>query len=258
VTTQAAAFGGYAGYGVLDALAGPAGPMPEYGAAAVGRVAEDLFLYPLENITLAKGDRAYYPLFTETVPYEEIYQWQIPDYINEQDQYGRQSDGREQPEQPEVVWHSLKLTNSTKVPWTTAPAETVKDDQILGQDTLPYTPPTAEGTLRITQALGVKAEQTELEVSRQRGAVEYYGYQYDRVTVEGRLRVRNYLDKQVSLEIVKILSGEVKKMSPEAKVQQLARGLKRMNPMASLTWTVEFKPGAERELTYVYEALIRR
>jgi len=257
----------YAGYGVLTQAARyggvgelrqPSAAVPEYGAAAAGRIAEDLFLYPLEDVTLAKGERGYYPLFTETVPYEEIYGWQIPDYISEQDVYGHPSGGREQVEPPEIVWHSLKLTNSTKVPWTTAPAETVKDDQILGQDTLPYTPPKGEGTLRITQAVSVKAEQAELETNRERGVVQYYGYPYDRVTIEGRLRVRNFLEKTISLEIKKTLSGEVKKTTPEAKTERLARGLARMNPVHLLTWNIQLKPGAEQELTYVYEALIRR
>jgi len=250
VMTQSMDYRGYAGAGPEREAA-----MPQYGAAAAGRVAEDLFLYPLESVTLAKGERGYYPLFTETVPYEEIYQWQIPDYITPEEQYGQQ---RERAAQPEVVWHSLKLTNTTKVPWTTAPAETTKEGQVLGQDTLNYTPPKGEATLRITQAVSVKAEQTELEVKRERDAVQMYGSSYDRITIEGKLRVRNFLEKTISLEIKKTLSGEVKKMTPEAKAERLARGLARMNPVHSLTWDIRLKPGGEQELAYVYEALIRR
>jgi hypothetical protein len=251
VMTQSVA---YRGAGVMGYMEERDAAMPQYGAAA-GRVAEDLFLYPLESVTLARGERGYYPLFTETVPYEEIYQWQIPDYITPEEQYGQP---RERADQPEVVWHSVKLTNTTKVPWTTAPAETTKESQLLGQDTLNYTPPKGQATLRITQAVSVKAEQTELEVKRERDAVQMYGSSYDRITIEGKLRVRNFLEKTISLEIKKTLSGEVKKMTPEAKAERLARGLARMNPVHSLTWSIQLKPGAEQELAYVYEALIRR
>ena len=44
------------------------------GAAAAGQKAEDLFLYPAENVTLAAGETGYYPLFTESVPYSEFYE----------------------------------------------------------------------------------------------------------------------------------------------------------------------------------------
>jgi len=247
VMSQRAAYG-YQDYAQPSVL-------PEYGAAAAGQVAEDLFLYPLDAVRLAKGETGYYPLFTERVSYNHIYQWDIPDYVNEQDQYGR---NRQESEEPEVVWHSLRLRNDTNLPWTTAPAETVKDGQILGQDTLNYTPVGAETTVKITQAVGVKAEQVELEVNRERDKVHMYGDPFDLVTIDGRLRIRNFKSEPITLEISKTLSGEVKANSPEAKITQLARGLTRMNPVNSLKWTLEIAPGEEKDVTYTYDVLIRR
>ncbi|GAG10211.1 unnamed protein product, partial [marine sediment metagenome] len=66
VTSQVVMYqrGGYGGgYG------GPAAIMPAYGAAESGKVAEDLFLYPVENVHLKKGQVGYLPLFTVSVPY---------------------------------------------------------------------------------------------------------------------------------------------------------------------------------------------
>jgi hypothetical protein len=228
--------------------------LPEYGAAAVGQAVEDLFLYPVHAVSLAKGETGYFPLFTAQVPYEHVYLWDVPDYVNEQDTY------REEPreEQPEVVWHCLRLKNETTVPWTTAPAQTVSGDQILGQDVLNYTPVGAEQTLRVTQAVGVKAEQAEFETARVREAKVIYGYNYDKVTVEGKLAVKNFKGEPIVLEITKTLSGELKSSTPEAKVQKQARGLKRLNPESVLKWTVELKAGAAVELGYVYEVLVRR
>ncbi len=65
----------------------PEAMMPAYGAAETGKVAEDLFLYPVENVHLAKGEVGYLPLFTESVPYKHIYRWNIPDYVDEEDRY---------------------------------------------------------------------------------------------------------------------------------------------------------------------------
>ncbi|KPL25473.1 MAG: hypothetical protein AMJ75_01125 [Phycisphaerae bacterium SM1_79] len=246
--------GGYGGYGGYEGLV-----MPEYGAAEAGKVAEDLFLYPVENAQLKRGEVGYYPLFTESVPYKHIYQWKIPDYVTEEERYayeGRRGEERE-PEEEEV-WHCLRLTNTTKVPWTTAPAETVKEGQILGQDTLSYTPVRGETTLRITQAVSVKGEQLELETERKRDAAQLYGRHYDLITVEGKLSVSNFQNKSITLEITKTLSGEVKSSQPKAKIETLARGLRRMNAVRELTWTVELEPGEQKSLSYVYEVYVRR
>lgn len=252
---------GGARYAVMNQMASyadaePAPVMPEYRAAAAGATVEDLFFYPVEQVTLAKGEVGYYPLFTMRAPYLAVHQWEIPDYVNEEDRYGdRRREGRDAQEE---VWHALKLTNAGKLPWTSAPAQVVKGDQLLGQDMLTYTPTGAETVLRITRAMSVKADQVELETDRQRDVVQMYGYSFDRVTVQGKLQVTNHKAEPITLEITKHLSGEVKATSPEAKVERLAKGLRRMNPSQLLTWSLTLEPGARREITYTYEALIRR
>lgn len=234
---------------------GPAGPPgPEYGAPAAGAAVEDLFFYPLERVTLKTGETGYYPLFSLSVPYTHVYQWTIADYVNQSDYYGRP----QQPEAREVVWHSVRLTNTSKLPWTTAPAQTVAEGQVLGQDTLDYTPAQAQVTVKITQAVSVKAEQHEVEVEREREALRMYGDYFDRVTLQGMLRVTNYKAEAIRVEVEKTLSGEVKASTPTAKVVTLAAGLARMNPTRRLTWSVDLKPGQTQEITYSYQALIRR
>jgi len=244
--------GGIGGYG------GAAPVMPEYGAAEAGKVAEDLFLYPVENVHLKKGQVGYLPLFTESVPYKHIYQWKIPDYVNEEERYSYDRRREQEREPDEEVWHCLRMENTTKVPWTTAPAETVKEGLILGQDTLKYTPAQGETTLRITRAMSVKAEQLELETERKRDAAQLYGYHYDLITVEGKLSVTNFQPKAITLEITKTLSGEVKSSQPKAKIETLARGLRRMNAVKKLTWTIKLKPGEHKQLGYIYDVYVRR
>ncbi|UCD52352.1 MAG: hypothetical protein JSW27_06885 [Phycisphaerales bacterium] len=250
VMTQRVTYGGMGG-GMADAV------MPAYGAAEAGTVAEDLFLYPAGNISLDRNEVAYVPLFTDSVPYEHVYQWDIPDYVTEQDRYDY---GRVQSEGDDIeqeIWHSLRLTNTMSVPWTTAPGETVSGGNILGQDTLKYTPPGAETTLRITRAIGIKGDQAELETNRQRNAMVWRNQQYDRVTIKGELSLLNSLAKPVILEITKTLSGETKSVEPDAMEEKLAKGLRRINPTTKLTWTVDLAPGAEQKLSYTYEVYVR-
>lgn len=239
--------GGFGGGGFATA------PVPEYGAATAGQEAEDLFLYPVENVTLARQERAYLPLFTQTVPIDHLYRWDIPDYIDEQERYGRQQEESDM----QVVWHTLELENTTDVPWTTAPAQTVKNGQIIGQDMLAYTPVEGKQTLRITQAVGLKAEQAEFELERERGVTRNYGYSYDKVKLEGQLVITSYKSQTVKLKITKTLSGEVLSHNPEAEVRKLGTGLQKMNPTNKLSWTTDIDPGETKELQYTYEVLIR-
>lgn len=231
--------------------------MPAYGAAEMGMTAEDLFLYPLENVWLTKGAVGYFPLFTESVPYTHIYRWEIPDYVNPEGGNYYDQSRRQGPPQQEV-WHCIRLTNLMNMPWTTAPAEIVKNGIILGQDTLNYTPVKEKGTVKITRAINVKAEQIELEIDRKRDAAQWYGYHYDLVTVQGKLSVENLQVKPITLEITKSLSGEVKAIQPEAKLEKLAKALRAVNANIRLTWTIELAAGEKKDITYNYEVYVRR
>ena len=231
--------------------------MPAYGTADAGVVAEDLFLYPAGLLELDREEVAYVPLFTESVPYVHVYQWDIPDYVTEEGRYTYAPGPQDSDEGEQEIWHSLRLTNTTKVPWTTAPGETVKVGAILGQDTIRYTPSGGQSTLRITRAVGIKADQIELETDRQRDAFRWRGSAYDRITVEGKLSVLNVLDKAVTLEITKTLSGEVMTVEPQATQEKPAKGLRRINPVTKLTWTIELAPGGEQDLSYTYQVYVR-
>ena len=226
--------------------------MPDYGAADKGRAEEDLFLYPVDDVSLDRGERGYYPLFSASVPCEHIYRWSLPSRMDDR---GRRRD-EEEGKKPEV-WHSLKLQNTTDVPWTTAPGETVSDGQILGQDMLRYTPKGGEQILRITRAAGVKTDRAEFETGRERNARQFRGYHYDLVTVEGHLKVTNYKDKTITLEVTKTLSGEVKSTSPEADVETPSTGLRDVNPTNELTWTFDLEAGGSKELTYTCDVYVR-
>ncbi len=240
-------------YNAYDAMEA-AGPSPDYGAGAAGVQAEDLFLYPLDSVTLKKDQVGYYPLFTQKVAYEHVYEWDIPDYVNAQDQYRR----AEQNRPAEVVWHSLRLKNAGQVPWTTGPAETMKDGQILGQAMLTYTSPGNNVMLKITKALGIKAQENELETNREVNALQRHGWSYDRITVEGKLALHNYTAQAMTVKITKTLSGEVVTSAPEAKTVKLAKGLRQENPRSELTWEVPLEVGKAVEVAYTYKVLIRR
>jgi hypothetical protein len=186
------------------------------------------------------------------MPYRHLYTWKIGDKLDG-DPARPRGDGRS----AEEVWHTCRLVNAARLPLTTAAAEFVKDGQFVGQDTCFYTAAGAEASIRINRAMNVQADEAEVEIERKRNAANFYGYGYDQVKLAGELKARNRLDKPISLEITKELSGEVLDKSDSAQDVQTARGLKQVNPKHVLTWTLELKPGEERKITYSYQLYVR-
>lgn len=228
--------------------------LPEFIAGGLGEVVEDLFLYPLEKVTLAKGEVGYYPLFTVSVPYKHLYRWEVTDPGPRNPRYRSGDRSAEEPRQ--VVWHTIRLENRSDYPWTTAPAMTVAEERVLGQDTLTYTSVGATTTLRVTQAVGVAAEREEVELEREPQPVRLYGTNYRRVHLEGTLRVRNFKGEPIDLEVVKTITGKLVSTTPEASVTRLASGLKQVNPVNRLTWRLTVEAGGKAELKYRYTALV--
>jgi len=233
-----------------------AAPPPElsYAGVAEGTAVEDLFLYPVPDFSLKRGETAWVPLFTADMPYRHIYTWRIGDYLDRDDQY---REAAERAHEAEEVWHCCRLKNNLTMPLTTAAAEFVTGGAFTGQDICHYTAPGAETTIRINRAMNVLAEQAEVEVTRTRDAATFHGYSYDRVKVRGELKLRSRLDRAVQLEVVKELSGDVIEASLQAKDVVTAKGLKQVNPKHVLTWEPEVPPGGELKLVYVYDVFIR-
>jgi hypothetical protein len=101
------------------------------------------------------------------------------------------------------------------------------------------------------------AEQTEVELSRQRSAVRFHGYDHDLVKIKGEMKLKNRLDKDVTVEVTKNLSGEVISTVPDAEDTPTARGLRWVNPRHVLVWEIELKAGEEKMLSYTYQVYVR-
>lgn len=220
---------------------------------------EDLFLYSRSDVTLAKGERASYSVFSGNVSYEHLYNWEVEDQPRV-DAYGNVINQNQNPQdanRADSIWHSIRLKNSTKFPWTSAPALVISGDKPVSQDTLTYTQKGAASTLRITIATDIRASHEEREVARQQELNHRRGYNYDLVTVEGKLKVKNYKSKQVHLAIGKTLRGKTEFQSDEGKTVQLGEGIESDNPKSRLSWEITLAPGQERVVSYRYKIWVR-
>ena len=228
-----------------------------------GAPEEDLFLYRRAHTNLARGERATYDVFAANVPYEHIYEWEVPDtthvdpYGNAQQNYNQSPQDRAR-EALNDVWHSLRLTNNSQFPWTSAPAMTLSGTQPLAQDSLPYTPRGARSNLKLTIATDVRPHREELEVERQIDALHAHGYSYDAVTVEGTFKIKSYKSKPVRLLIGKTLTGAVLSASEEGKAKRLAVAVQAENPASHLDWDLKLAPNEEKTVVYRYKVFVRR
>jgi hypothetical protein len=225
-----------------------------------GAPEEDLFLYTRSGVTLAKGERASYNVFSGNVNYEHVYQWEVQD-APRVDAYGNVSNyqtgqGSDQAARNNI-WHALRVKNTTKFPWTSAPALVISGTKPVSQDTLPYTPKGAVSNLKLTIATDIRSSHDEREVARQQNMLRRRGMSYDEVTVEGTLIVKNYKSKEVRLSIEKTLRGSVESQTDGGKAERLGEAISVDNPMSRLTWEITLKPGEERSITYRYKVLVR-
>ena len=219
---------------------------------------EDLFLYRRKNVTLARGERATYNVFSETVNCQHIYEWNLEDQPRV-DGFGNAQNVNSGTDRSmkDNVWHSLRLKNTTKFPWTSAPAMVISGTRPLSQDTVPYTPKSASSNLKLTVATDIRASHEENEVERQKELQRRRSYNYDQVTVEGKLTIKNYKSKEVRLSIADKVRGTVESQSDDGKADKLAEAIAVDNPLTRMTWEVILKAGEERVIKYRYKVWLR-
>lgn len=242
------AMAGRAYFAMGDAMtAAPSQPL-------AGEQTEELYFYQVENLTLKMGERGYIPMFEAEVPFKHKYTWNIPDFIDANDNY-RQDLAEAQAD----IWHAAEATNTHNQPWTSAPVTVMRDNRIMGQDVMEYTAPGASVDIKITKVTAVQADQKEFETERQRNAATYNRTSYDLVTVKGELVLVNYKSEPMTVEITKRVSGEVQDTTGDPEITKLIQGLRTVNPSSQIVWTVEAKPGKDNavRLEYTYQVLVR-
>lgn len=241
-----------------------AGPSesPGFGYSGVtampGAPEEDLFLYQAKGVSLKKGERAYYTVFSAEAPFEHVYEWSIPDTsgIQPNGYVGNPPQSREVPTE-EQIWHKLKLTNKSKFPWTTGPAMAMSKGSPLSQDILMYTPKGADGSVKITVATDIRGKRSETEKSREPDALKGYGYTFYKITSEGQLTLKNFKSRQVTVDVKKTLVGEVLSASDDGAATKTAEAVRSVNPTSIISWKAPLKPGEEKKLTYTYFTYVR-
>lgn len=227
--------------------------------------AEQLYLYQTSRLALKKGERATTRLFSLTVPCSEVFEWTINDLSDMQQRYlnpgysGQNQQLNSLQDLTTKIWYALRLKNTTGMPWTTGPAISFRDWKPLGQDLLKFTAIGGEEVLRVTPATELTGFHSLEEKERVRERLRWNGsdYDFDLVTVEGTVMIRNVQKRMVELVMTRNLVGQVESASDEATIIKSGLNLQSVNSNSIVKWNVKIPPG-EKELKYIYKVYVRK
>ena len=225
-----------------------------------GSSQEDLFFYNLKNISLKKGGRGHFEIFKTDIEIAHIYESNIQQNSASRNAY--QKDFFFTPDNKNKVFHSIKIQNNGNSPWTTGSALVIKKDgeaKPISQDLLQYTPVKGQTYVKLTEAPDVKIKHGEREIKREDKVLRNpnnNNRHFDLVTVEGKLKIRNFKDKKIDLNVRRVITGDLLKSSTKwLKAERINRN-SNLNKITDVCWETSLKAGEEVEITYTYKVYI--
>lgn len=193
-----------AGY-TAEGAAEPAGAGPELAAEGAN---EDLYVYTVRDVTLARGERLVLPLAEFELPYQDVYVLELA--LTPPPEVRMQYGGQQELElarllgAPKAI-HTLRLENTQSAPLTTAPALVLRDGKPLAQGRTSYTPPGARCDLAINAAVDVKVEVDDQESGR--GEDTWLGERYLRIGLSGTVTLTSAKREPIVLEVRRDVLG---------------------------------------------------
>jgi hypothetical protein len=218
-----------------------------------GEKSGDLYIYKIGKITLPNHSKGSYPVFASSVEYKHKYEGVIADKTNYYN-----SRFVDNAETNFDVYHSLELKNNTTVPFTTAPVMVVTEkEQFLAQDLLKYTPAGGTVDVKLSKAIDIVMRNAEEESQRNDSYKKINSNMYSRVVIKGSVTISNLQNKEVTVNVKKILSGSVLTQSDNGKATRTGMGYDN-NPSSMIAWEIKMPVNGKKILNYEYEVLYRQ
>jgi hypothetical protein len=259
------------------AMAGAPPVADQSGGPAVegGGANEDFYVYDVENITLAKGERMVFGLGQSEVRVQDIYaldaQAAPPEDVYRALNYQQQRAIASDLAKPNVM-HKLRITNSGQAPLTTAPMLIEKSGRVLAQTLMTYTAPGGRSDVDLAPAVDVTLKRRESETKRTPGALKWRGADFARVDVAGVLEIQSYRNEPITVEVTQRFVGSVEK-AEGGTIRKIGAGddelasqplpswwnnyggsdaWRQVNALSSVTWTFTLPAKGKRELPFEY------
>lgn len=228
---------------------------------------EDLYLYSVRDVSLAKGERLVLPLAEFRLPYRDVYVLEVP--LGPPEGRRQQFNGEQELAlarelaHPKAV-HTLRLENTHTAPLTTAPALVLKNGLPLAQGRLRYTPAGGRCDLAINVAVDLGVVIGERETGRK--DVRLLNDDFQEVTLQGSVTLTNGKRQAVEIEVARDVAGRLGEIGQggahverswndfllEAPQWWYRSGWEgwwyRLNGLARVSWKQRLEPGASVRL----------
>jgi hypothetical protein len=213
----------------------------ELDPAIRGEKLEDLFIYKLGNLSLAKNARVIVPITSADITYEDIYTTTIAAYTPEKK------------ELPIDVIHNYRIKNSTNAPFTTAPILVMDNTEMpLAQAQLKYTPVKGMQDIYLSKAIDVTVANEEAESNIEKTNKKYNGNILTKVSLKGSISLHNFQNKKIKILITKTTSGTIVNLSDNGKFKAFKSNADYTDNTNILRWEIELQPNEKKEIAYTY------
>jgi hypothetical protein len=180
---------------------------------------DDLYVFTIKNITLAKGARMVIPISEQVLGYKDVYTLDIP-YAPPQEMrvHANTPAAAEYAKlmaEPKVM-HKIRVANNNDQPFTTAPAMILKNGKIVAQGMMLYTSKGGAADITLTAAIDVKVTRSDEEKKR----VAIPDKKADNVIpnqvyIESNLTLTNASGKPIEVEVTRFVLGNVDEKQPD-------------------------------------------
>lgn len=240
---------------------------PDLPSSLTGEGSQDLFVYTIPKLTLRAGERAAVPILSKEIPFKHLYTWDV--HLQRSAVTGLSSKGVHLSPVKLLkndVWHQIEINNTTGLPLTTGAALAMDGLLPIAQELLTYTPIAGKTQMPLTVAVDIRGTYEEEEISREANSIKFDGHSYVQIAKEGKLKVTNYKNENISLLITAQFGGNCTKASDDGQFTLVDfsrsdwsnfQGHPALIGHSKVSWQLKLKAGETREVTCQYHYYTR-
>ena len=221
---------------------------------------EDLFFYNLPNFSLPAGGRTVQRLFTENVKIAHLYETNLRGNTENANSY--QSEYLFSPNTQNPVYHVVKIENTLRQPWTTAPILVMNDQdnrsRPVSQDVMNYTAAGSNAFVKLTETPEIKITHAEKEIAAVPDAKRWNNRRYTKVKVAGQLKVKSYKNKKIDLNVRRQILGTLLKSETDWLTAEVINTSGSPNRKNNVCWELSLPAKGEVTIDYEYEIFLLR
>ncbi|MGC4042397.1 MAG: hypothetical protein QM758_01180 [Armatimonas sp.] len=174
---------------------------------------EDLFVFSLKNVTLAKGERMVLPITEFTIPYKNVYTLELRpsptrNAAGDYDTSSLNAELMRLAAAPKAQ-HQIRLTNTSAYPLTTGPALILRNGNVVAQGLSTFTSKGGWSDISLTDAPDISVKRTDKETGRTPAERKSDGYDYQKVSMAGHIELCNFRKEPVEIEVVRYVLGKI-------------------------------------------------